>query len=113
MIYIYIISDNMESNYDDLKKKFKNEFDNYLIFTSIKLLNLFGFKYCLPKVPKNPKNHLVKYIEYQTYLQKEKEKEKEIKINLNLNYHKVRNKYYMNNINVNIVDNNMKKYLKI
>jgi len=97
----------MESNYNDLKKKFKNKFNNYLIFTSIKLLNLFGFKYYLPKVPKDPKNHLVKYIEYQTYLQKEQEKKKI------LNYYKTSNKYYMDNIKTNIFDNDLKKYLKI
>ena len=71
--------------------KFKNEFNNYLIFTSIKLLNLFGFKYHLPKVPKN---HLVKYIEYQIYLQKKQQ-------NI-LNYHTAMNKYHIDNIKKNI-----------
>jgi hypothetical protein len=78
--------------------KFKNEFNNYLIFTSIKLLNLFGFNYHLPKVPKN---HLVKYIEYQIYLQKEKEKK------LQTNYFIEQNKSQFINLNNNIVMNNI------
>lgn len=89
-------------NYN-LQQKNKNEFNNYLILTSIKLLNLCGFKYYLPKVPKN---HLVKYIEYQMYLQKELEKK-----NIS-NYYTSKNKYYMDNIKTNIILNDI-KYLKI
>lgn len=59
---------------NDSQKKIKNKFNNYIIFTSIKLLNFFGFKYNIPNSQLVPKNHLDKYIEYQLYLQKEKEK---------------------------------------
>ncbi len=34
-------------------------------FITIRVLNFFGYKYTIPI---KPKNHLVKYIEYQTYL---------------------------------------------
>lgn len=98
----------MESDYHTFKKKVKNEFDNLIILASIKLLNLFGFKCYLPKIQKFPKNNLVKYIEYQMYLQKEQEKK------INLNYYPEIKKYYAHNIKqTNIIGNDIKKYLKI
>lgn len=85
---------------NNLQKKIKNKFNDYLTFVSIKLLNLFGYKYNLQKVPKN---HLSKYIEYQIYLQKEQEKKTIEKYNIKPN------KYYLEHLKSNIVKNIIKK----
>lgn len=103
------------NNNIDTPKKFKNEFNyqfnNYLILTSIGLLNLFGFKYYLPTESMVPKNHLDKYIEYQLFLQKEKGK-KQMKNYFNeINKSNLKKlpiyKNNVNNINNNINNNNI------
>jgi hypothetical protein len=65
----------MNNNNDSLQDILKNKinYKNLICIITIKVLNFFGYKYTIPKVPKVPKNHLNKYIEYQIYLKNKKE----------------------------------------
>ncbi len=75
-----------------MEEKYTFNYQN-LKFITIRVLNFFGYKYTIPI---KPKNHLVKYIEYQTYLKNQKEIAKlPINHNFENNFH---NKFNRKNI---------------